>query len=307
MAEQLSLNDILSDKEPVAPEPAKEPIKEPAAKEPAAAPKTEETPKDEPKVERPQSRRKAWADKEQDAQGRIRDPETGQYAAKPAAEAPPAEPAKPEPAKAEPAKPIAAPQQEFTEKEKAFQKAMLEERGKRQEIERRLAAIEAAKPAATTEPAKTFWDDPEGALAKHQAEARKESINTRLQMAEMFARKSHPDFDEKIEVFGKILQQTPGLHAQWISAPDPAEFAYNLGKNHMELEQAGSIEEMRAKIERETSARVRAEVEAELKAKADALAKERAALPPSLSEARSTGVNKPVWGGPPSLDEILKG
>jgi hypothetical protein len=304
MAEQLSLNDILSDKEPVAPalEPAKEPVKEQTADTAKPVEKTEATP--EPKVERPQSRRKAWADREQDAQGRIRDPETGQYTAKPVPEA---EPAKPEPAKPEPAKPAVAPQQEFTEKEKAFQKAMLEERGKRQEIERRLAAIEAAKPAATTEPAKTFWDDPEGALAKHQAEARKESINTRLQMAEMFARKSHPDFDEKIEVFGKILQQTPGLHAQWISAPDPAEFAYNLGKNHMELEQAGSIEEMRAKIERETSARVRAEVEAELKAKADALAKERAALPPSLSEARSTGVNKPVWGGPPSLDEILKG
>ena len=304
MAEQLSLNDILSDKEPTAPEPAKEPIKEPAAPADSAKPAEKPEASPEPKIERPQSRRKAWADKEQDAQGRIRDPETGQYAAKPAAEA---EPAKVEPAKAEPAKAAVAPQQEFTEREKAFQKAMLEERGKRQDIERRVAAIESAKPAATTEPAKTFWDDPEGALAKHQADQRREAINTRLQMAEMFARKSHPDFDEKIEVFGKILQQTPGLHAQWIAAPDPAEFAYNLGKNHMELEQAGSIEEMRAKIERETAARVRTEVEAELKAKADALAKERAALPPSLSEARSTGVNKPVWGGPPSLDEILKG
>ena len=75
----------------------------------------------------------------------------------------------------------------------------------------------------------------------------------------------------------------------------------------MELQQAGGIPELRAKIEKETEAKVRARIDAELKDKAEALAKERAALPPSLSEARSTGINKPVWGGIPSMEEILKG
>jgi len=306
MPEQLSMDDILKDDLPP-PEKPEAPAPEPKAapEKPSAVEKPEA--EQEAKPERVQSRRKAWEEKEMDARGLKRDPETGMFVSKDApAEAKPAEPEKP--AATEPAKPAAQPQ-EMTDKERAFQRAMLEERGKRQEIERRLAAIEAAKgPAAATEAAKTFWDDPEGALAKHQEESRRESINTRLQMAEMFARKSHTDFDEKIEVFGQIIQQTPGLREQWLAASDPAEFAYNVGKNHLEFQQVGSIDAMREKIAKETEASVRAQIEAELKAKADALAKERAALPPSLSEARSTGSwNRPVWNGPTPIDDILKG
>lgn len=284
MADVPSMDDILGDKEP---EPA--PVETP--KEQLDLPAVPV----EAKVERPISRKQAHRDKEQESQGRVRDPDTGQYAPKEA------EPAKAEPVKVEPVKPVVAPQQEFTEKEKAFQRAMMEERGKRQALEARLAAIEAVKPPASTEPAKTFWDDPEAALAKHRSEIKQEAISARLQTAEFIARQKHTDFDAKIEVFSTVLQQTPGLYQQFIAAPDPAEFAYNIGKNHMELQEAGGIPELRAKIAAET----RLQIEAELKVKAEALAKERAALPPSLSEARSTGVNKPVWGGVPSMDSIL--
>jgi hypothetical protein len=306
MAEQMSMDSILNDDKPEPAAPAA--VEKPAAEAPAAA----------APVERPTSSRKEWADKEQAAQGRVRDPETGQFVK---AEEKPAEPAK-EPAKPEakaepvapapPAAPVAAPAapaapapQEMTEKERAFLRAVQEERGKRQELERRLAAIEAARtqPAAPGEAPKTFWDDPEGSLKKHQEEIRKETVNARLQTAELIARRAHPDFDEKIEVFRKIAEQTPGLVGQMLAAQDPAEFAYGLGKNHLELQQAGSIEGLRAQIEKET----RVKLEAELKEKADKLAAERAALPPSLSEAPSRGVNRPTWGGPPSMEDILKG
>ena len=262
-------------------------------------------PVEKQQAERNISRKQAMRDKEQDAQGRVRDKETGQYVAK----TPPKEEAV-APAKAEEsakpaaqAAPDAAVQQEFTEKEKAFLRAAQEERGKRQALEARLAAIEAAKPQ---EPAKTFWDDPEAALKAHEDRIRQESTNARLQMAEFSARQRHADFDEKIATFSQVAQQTPGLIQQWLAAPDPAEYAYQLGKNHLELKQVGSLEEMRAKIERETTTRVRAEVEAELKAKAEALEKARAAIPESLSAARSTGTaNRPVWSGPTPLDSIL--
>lgn len=281
-----TMDEILSDAKP-AEKPAESP------KEQLSIPEVPEA-----KVERPMSRKQAHRDLEQEAQGRVRNPETGQYAAKEA------EPAKVE-AKVEPkvevAKPVVAPQQEFTEKEKAFQRAMMEERGKRQELERRFAALEATKQPASTEAAKTFWDDPDGALAKHRAEIRAEAMNARLHTAEFISRQKHTDFDAKVEVFGQIIQQTPGLREQWVAAPDMAEFAYNIAKNHMELQEAGGIPELRAKIAAET----RLQIEAELKVKAEALAKERAALPPSLSEARSSGVNKPVWGGVPSMSSIL--
>lgn len=309
MVDPISMEDILADKNP---EPVKETAPEPAAKAPLEIPKLGDKPlAEEPKIERPLSRRAAHRDREQAAQGRIRDPETGQFS--PKAEEPPKEETKVETAKAEePAKTSAAPQQEFTDKEKAFLRAAQEERGKRQELEKRLAALEAAKPApaATTEQSKGFWEDPDGALAKEaaerekqKAEIRQEIISARLSTAEAISRQKHPDFDEKVKVFADVLQQTPGLHVQWLAAADPAEFAYSLGKNHLELQEAGSIDGLRAKIEKET----RIKLEGELKEKAEKLAKERAALPPSLSEAPSKGTNKIVWSGPTPMDDILHG
>ena len=241
----------------------------------------------------------------------MRDPETGQYAAKEVVK-PEDEPAKElakEPVKAEPANSDAAPKQALTDKEQALLRVAQVERGKRQELERRIAAGEYAKtqPGAPAEALKTFWDDPEAALERQKEEMRQEGMKVRLQTAELIARQRHTDFDEKLAVFSNIVKQTPGLVQQWLSAPDPAEFAYNLGKNHLELQQAGGIPELRAKIKKETEIEVRTKIEAELKDKAEALAKERAALPSSLSDARSTGVNKPVWGGIPSMEEILKG
>lgn len=299
--QQLSMADILSGEEPAKVEAPPAPAAAPAAKEPLDIPVLGDKPlPEESKVERPRSRKQAHRDKEQEAQGRVRDPETGQYVSKVAAEAPPAVTAKPEP---EPAKPaVVAPQQEFTDKEKAFLRTAQDERGKRQAVERELAEVRAKLPK---EEPKTFWDDPEAALQRQKEELRQENLNTRLKTAELIARQRHPDFDEKIAVFGQVMEQTPGLHVQWLSALDPAEFAYQLGKNHQELKEAGDLPALRAKIEKEAEIKVRARIEAELKAKAEALAKDRAALPPSLSEAKSTGTNKQVWGGPPSMDSIL--
>lgn len=290
------MDSILSDEKPA-------PSAPPA---PLDIPTLGDTPLPELEAKHPQSIRSKHRDKEQAAQGRVRDPETGQFATK-EPEAPAAEKKTEEPAA--PPKP-AAQQQEFTDKEKAFLRAAQEERGKRQELERKIAAYEAEKAKATAEPEKTFWDDPEAALArnqeqqaKHLAEVRMEIQKSRVQTAESIARGKHTDYDEKIATFGTLIEQTPGLFQQWLADPDPAEFAYRLGKNHMDLQQAGSIDGLRAQIEKET----RIKLEGELKAKSEAFARERAALPSSLSDARSTGVNRPVWGGPLSMDDILKG
>lgn len=304
--EQTSFDDILSNKEPE----KVQVVNEVQVKEVKEAPR--ET-KEEQKVEKPRSYRRGWEEKEQAAQGLVRDPETGQYAAKQEKEEEPKKEIKEEPKqevkeepkieKVEVKEKPAAPQQEFTDKEKAFMRGMEEERRKRQELERRLAAIEAAKvQPGTSEAPKTFWDDPEGALAKQKDEIRAEITNTRLNTAELFSRRDHPDFDEKIAVFAEILQKTPGLHTQWINSANPAEFAYGIGRTHMELQQAGSIDKLREKIEKET----RIKLESELKEKAEKLALERAAIPPSLSEAPSKGTNRLVWVGPTPMDTILK-
>lgn len=288
MAEQLSMTDILSDEKPVevTPEPAKEPVVEPAAKEP---------------VERPVSLKQVHRDKEQDAQGRVRDPETGQYATKEVKVEEKVE------VKVEPkveVKPVVAPQQEFTEKEKAFLKAAQEERTKRQHLENRLKEMEAKLPK---EPDKTFWDDPEAALKRQKDEIHQAIVGSRLQTSEAIARGRHKDFDQKIATFTELAQTTPGLAQQMMADPDPAEFVYRTATNHQALKEAGGMDAMRKKIEDETRIKVRAELEKELADKAEALAKERAALPGSLSEVTSKGVNRPTWSGVPSMAEILKG
>lgn len=303
MVEPMSLEGILKDEQPAGREPVAEPVdKEPAAAEPS-----------EPKVERVESIEKKWEEKEQGARGRVRDPATGQFvqkteqaAAEPKAEAKVA-PAAPVPAAAPP-----APRQEMTDKERAFLRGMEEERGKRQALEQRLAALEAGKtqPGAPAGAPKTFWDDPEGALSRHQQEIQQVGMNTRLNTAEMIARSRLPDFDEKVQVFRDILSKagpsTAIMVQQWVSSPDPAMHAYNLGKNQLELQQLGGLDALREKVAKETEAKVRAQIEAEVKAKSDSLEKARAELPGSLSDVRSSGVNRPAWGGVPTMEDILK-
>lgn len=308
MAEQITMDDILDEKPKEIKETVKEGVKEVQQEKPVQV----ETKAAELSI------RGRHRDKEQDSQGRVRDPETGQYVekkqeVKPEIKAEVKEEKKEErldkqELKSEEKKP-AAPQQEFTDKEKAFLRAAEEERRKRQELERRLAELEAKSkaPPESKETPKGFWDDPEGVLqanfAKIREDVSREIIASRLNTSEIMARKKYDDFDDKVKVFGEIMQRTPGLYQHWINTPDPAEYAYSLAKQHIDLQEAGSIPELREKIEKE----VRLKVEQELKDKAEALVKERAAIPPSLGEAQSKGGNKVVWGGPPSFEDILHG
>ena len=285
-----SLNDVLSE-EPAETTPAK-PAAEPAAQEtPSPAPEASEKPPAQ------QAIRKAHQEKEMDARGFERDPETGQFLPKKT------EAEKPETKPAEPPKVETPPQQQYTDKERALIANVLEERRKRQELEAKFKALEEKKPA---EPAQDFWQDPDGWVKSQQAalkaEAMRSHASTTLKVSEMLARGKYQDFDAAVAVFGELAEQTPGLGEQMLSSPDPAEFAYRTGKNHKELREAGSLDALKARFEKEA----RIKIEAEYKEQAEKRAAERAALPPSLSDARGTVVNKPVWNGPTPLDDILK-
>jgi ribonuclease E len=306
-----SLSDVLSDKpEPKAEAPQQEPAAEPKeAREPVSeAPKLE--------VERNTSVRERHRAKELEAQGRGPDgkflpkaPEQKAEAA-PTKEEPKAEPAKaPEKPAAEPAKAAdpAKQQDDMTPRERAAFAKAADETRKRQALEARLAALE--KPAASPQPPKQFWDDPEGAMKAHKEELTNVAVRARLDTAEMIARSKYTDFQERVDKFSELVTQIPGLAERWLASPDPAEFAYKTAKNHAELEQVGSLEKMRSEIETKARAEERAKVEAEFKARQEALDKERAALPPSLSDARGAARPPvgPVFSGPTPLGDILGG
>lgn len=242
-----------------------------------------------------QSRRKALQEKEWTAQGR--DPQTGQFLPKPeTGEVQAKEPVK------EVAKP---PEQELSEKERAFLAKANDETRKRQQIEQEFNEFRArASPPAPKpqEPAKTFFDDPDGFLAERDRRVELGMMQNKADTSEMIARSQHQDYDEVFKVFAEVAKTTPGLVAQAFAAPHPAEFAYRVGKNYKEIQAAGSIDAMREKIEKET----RLKLEQEYKEKEERLLKERASIPGSLTDARGSVTTRPVWTGPTPMDTILK-
>lgn len=303
MAEQLSMDDILgTDKVPEASAPAAAPVEAAATGE---SPKPTEESSVTPPTKNPDNIRAQLREKEAAAQaeGRARNSD-GTFA--PKTEAAPAQAAAPVPEK-----PAAPAEPEMSAKEKAYFAAARDERAKRQALEQELAKLRQAPvqqaPAAPAEDPKQFWDDPEGQMNKFRQEMQQATLNTKLNTAEMIARSTRPDFDEKLAVFSEVLQTAPGLAQQWLSAPDPAVFAYNTGKAHLELKAAGSLDGMRAKIEAETAAKVEAKIRAEYEAKAAADAAQRAAIPGSLSNVRSLGTAAAQqYNGPTPMDAILK-
>lgn len=274
----MELDDVLSDKAPEAP--------------------AETVEKPEAPVDRPESIREVHRRKEHEAAGR--DPATGKFVPKePKEEKPEAKPeVKPEvkaEVKQEPKK------EEFTEKERAFLRGLEEERRKRQDLERQIAELR-KPPEQKPDEKKSFWDDPEGHFKSFEQRLAQREQALSLQVSEKLARSRYNDFDEKIGEFAESLRTTPGLHAQWLASPDPAEFAYRHGQRIKEMRDVGSIEDYKKKIETETRARL----EAEFKAKQEELEKKRAELPGSLSDVRGTTTQqRPVYSGPTPLDDIL--
>jgi hypothetical protein len=270
MPEQMTLDTILDDKPPV-----------------------EAPPPEEPKVESDNANVR-HQQKEEAAvkEGRVRD-DSGKFVKK---EETPSEVKEPE--KKE------APKQEFTEKERALLAALQDERRKRQELERKTQETQVKKPE------KPFWEAPEDHFKaieeQHKSWERgqqeRETIMT-LKVAEMIARREHPDFDEKVDYFGQMVATIPGLYQQWLNSPDPGEFAYKTAKEHKDLQEAGNIDNLKAKLEKE----IRIKLESELKDKEKKLREEREALPGTLSDVRGKNQQKTVWGGPTPLDDVLKG
>ena len=192
------------------------------------------------------------------------------------------------------------PKNEMSERERAFLAAAHDERVKRQALEKRLQELQSAPTA--NQPPQSFWDDPEASLKKFQDEMQGVVVNTKLNTAETIARSKYKDFDDQVQVFAQLLQQTPGLYQQWLNSPDPAEYAYNTGKKHREISQLGNLDSWKANTEKE----IRIRLESEMKEKMAEFEKTKNSLPGSLSDARSVSHNQPVFSGPTSLENILK-
>lgn len=153
-------------------------------------------------------------------------------------------------------------------------KALEDERRKRQDMERELAAIrqqmQQAQAQQLQEPVPEFWDDPDRAIdtrvsaAVNQALAAFQHQQTleRLNASEAAVKARHADADDALRGWLEAVNVNPTLNDQMLLSPDPGEFAYKAGKNWQQVQQVGSIDDL-LKAER-------AKWEAELKASAPA-------------------------------------
>lgn len=204
--------------------------------------------------------------------------------------------------------------------------ALIAERKKRQEIERRLneaigkisAYEESLKLAQGRQEQKQKETDPDDEffalgpakyfakqkqeLEKHQHALREEMMGAvgkrYIELSEELTRTVHSDFDEVVDGFVDIARANPYLVQRFNASQNPAKFAYDYMKMHRDTESVGSIAELREKIRAEE----RAKVESELRAQS---ARSSAAkVSPSSASARSAGA-APVSVGDIPLKDIL--
>jgi hypothetical protein len=142
-----------------------------------------------------------------------------------------------------------APQEE-TKEEQGLVKAMLAERDKRQESERKVKELEEQISKQETvelpDPIDSPADFKQNIMDETQA-----SLNTRIyNMAEAMVRSAHPDFDAMVESFEASATQADVEAAR--AAPNPALELYNIGKRYKEVSDIGDPttykERLRAEI-----------------------------------------------------------
>jgi len=182
--------------------------------------------------------------------------------------------------------------------EPVFNKAVLDERRRRQEAEARAATLEAQLQAYQSPPPSVFEDEA-GFASNLQSQAVQQAVSeatyqSHLNMSEMMVRQANPDFEAVKAEFLALAAENPTLAQQALSDPHPWNKAYQIAKNHKTMQEMGSlnIDDMKAKM--------RAEIMAEMQVPAP-----RQGIP-SLTTERSVGARTGPAFSEPSLADFLR-
>jgi hypothetical protein len=179
-------------------------------------------------------------------------------------------------------------------KDSGLQAALIAERKKRQEAEKRLKEIE-------SKPLPDPITDPEGYAEGLKGQVNQDSMTTRIALSRDLMIDTKPDYLEKESVFMGLITDKDGnitdttLHQKFLAAPNPARFAYNHAIEHQEvqkLKDPAYIEQ----IKREA-------YEAGLK---DAKKPKSARELPDLTNATASGKNSIPVIKEPTLDSIME-
>ena len=160
--------------------------------------------------------------------------------------------------------------------------AYLDEKRKRQELEKRLEALEAGGKQTETAKEPDLFENPTEVL--QNLELRVKADLSRQMMIEL-----KPDYKEKEDVFLALAKDDPTLVVKLRQAQNPAKFAYETAVKHKALEEIGDPVAYREKV--------KAELLAEL-------AKSQPKKKPSLANTTSVGGGIATTGES-SLADIL--
>lgn len=206
-------------------------------------------------------------------------------------------PLEPETVVAEPVEPTEQPldREEF-EGLKNERKRRQDAERERDEFRQRLEALERQPKEPPAPPPSVFED--EAGYGEHVAgqAVQRATLNARLDMSEMLARRDHEDFDAMKAEFLKMADENPALVQQAIGDPDPWRKAYTIAKNAATMREMGAVD--MASLETKMREKIMAEIEAQKPA--------IPALPASLADVQSArGADIHTQNVPLTLEEIL--
>lgn len=161
-----------------------------------------------------------------------------------------------------------------------------DERRKRQELERRLAAMEQQKQQT---PAPDPIEDPEGFMSHQDAVRQSERLQDRILMSEQIMRTNVGDdeYEKAQDAFAAEVETNPALAVELRTHPNPAKFAFDTGKAALERQEIGNPREFAARQVEEALAKQKATMAEEITRQVqEQLAK---LVPKSLADAKSEG------------------
>lgn len=150
-----------------------------------------------------------------------------------------------------------------SEEKLVTEKALIGERRRRQEAEKKLKELQEEK-QKLPDP----LDDPEGYAKAIEGNNQQARINDKLNLSRDLMLDSTDDYEEVEQVFMGLIAEfedgelvsikDPALQQKFLASPNPAKFAYNYAKEHLRKENLDSenqnlrkeLDEMKAKLEK---------------------------------------------------------
>lgn len=183
--------------------------------------------------------------------------------------------------------------------------ALKAERSKRQELERRLQALEGQKQQESD--SDTYPDvfaDQEGFTKRFQEEVDRKVGQVRIETAQQIMRTMHEDYDDREAKFLEYANENPSVLSDPKFKENPALFAYEFAGKLDEFSQVKNLDSYKERLREQIRKEVLEETQKEQQARQETAESQREAEMPSLASSGSTGPGK---SAEPSLSELLPG